>query len=300
MRENIQKQTTSVIISVIALSVFTIVTAFMLIEMQSELSLITFWISLPTTVLLGCSLIVLSFFGNDKIVKLGVIVFFVVLLVVGVFYLIYKAGYFPLLEDVDALRAEIAKTNSVSVAFVFVQFAQVCILPIPATVTTVLGLLLFDPFDAIVLSLIGMISGAVVMFWFGKYAGRKAVFWALGKDNVEKYINMAHGRHNAILTAMFLLPIFPDDIICAVAGILGMNGWYFFIVLCISRFLSTVVSVLFFSGNLIPLYGWWLVVWGLIIASLVFATILFFKNIDKVESWITKTTSKCKRKRNFK
>lgn len=300
MRENIKKQTTSVIISVMALSVFTAATAFMLIEMQSELSLIAFWVSLPTVVLLGCSLIVASFFGHERILKLGVILFFVIFLVVGVFYLIYKAGYFPLLEDVDALRAEIAKTNSVSVAFVLVQFAQVCILPIPATVTTVLGLLLFSPFDAIVLSLIGMISGAVVMFWFGKYAGRKAVFWALGKDEVEKYINMAQGRHNAILTAAFLLPIFPDDIICAVAGILGMNGWYFFIVLAISRVLSTVVSVLFFSGNFIPLYGWWLGVWGVIIAILLTITVLYFKNVDKVEIWITKFANKLKRKRNFK
>ncbi|MFI3128563.1 MAG: hypothetical protein R3Y18_00720, partial [Bacillota bacterium] len=126
MRENIKKQTTSVIISVMALSVFTAATAFMLIEMQSELSLIAFWVSLPTVVLLGCSLIVASFFGHERILKLGVILFFVIFLVVGVFYLIYKAGYFPLLEDVDALRAEIAKTNSVSVAFVLVQFAQVC------------------------------------------------------------------------------------------------------------------------------------------------------------------------------
>ncbi len=299
MQENNKKQTKSVIISVIALSIFTAVTAFMLIAMQSELSLIVFWISLPTVVLLGCSLIVMSFFGHDKIVKLGVVILVAVLFVVGVFYFIYEAGYFSLLEDVDALRSEIAKTGSISVVFVLLQFAQVCILPIPATVTTVLGLLLFTPFDAIVLSLIGMISGACVMFLFGKYAGRKAVDWALGKEDVAKYINMAHGKHNAILTAMFLLPIFPDDIICAIAGILGMNGWYFFIVLSISRILSTVVSVLFFSGNFIPLYGWWLGVWAVLIAILVGSTVLYLKNIEKVEIWITKFTKKFERKRNF-
>ncbi len=283
MQTNDIKETKSVIISVIALSICVVISAFMLIDMQSELSLIVFWISLPGIVLLGCSLIVLSFFGHEKIVKLGLVVLVAVLFVIGIFYIIFRAGYFELLEDVDALRAEISKTNSVSLVFVFVQFAQVCILPIPATVTTVLGLLLFNPFETIILSLIGMISGAIVMFLFGKYAGRKAVDWALGKDEVQKYLDIANGKDYAVLTAMFLLPVFPDDIICAIAGIMGMNGWYFIIVLSISRVLSTVVSVLFFSGNFIPLYGWWLALWGVLIAGLVVATVFFFKNIDKIE-----------------
>lgn len=282
----------SKLIALFIISACTAASCYMLIQMQDVMNLFLFWIILAAAVLFGAALVVSQFLGYERIVKLGIIIIMVLVFIIGVFFIIYQAGYIELLDDIDALRDEIAKTESASFAYIFVQFAQVCFLPIPGTVTTLLGLLLFNPIDAICYSLIGMILGAIVMFFFGKYAGRKAVDWALGKDDVQKYLDMVNGKDNAILTAMFLLPIFPDDLLCAVAGITGMNTWYFIIVLSVSRILSTVISVLFFTGNFIPLYGWWLVLWGVIIASIVAIAVVFFKNIDAVENKITAIVDK--------
>ncbi|MFI3166749.1 MAG: VTT domain-containing protein [Bacillota bacterium] len=292
MNRNQKSEHIKNLIPIMLIAIATTVTAYMLIQMQYSINIILFWISLAFIILLGSALIVLKFFKYERIYKLGIVILLVSLFIIGVFYTIFKLGYIELLDNVELLRDEIAKTGSIHIAFVILQFAQVCILPIPATVTTILGLLLFDPIDAIVYSLIGMISGAVVMFYFGKFAGRKAVDWALGKEDVQKYLDIVHGKDNAILTAMFLLPIFPDDILCAVAGIVQMNTLYFIIVLTISRISSTVVTVLFFSGNFIPLYGWWLGIWGILIGVLIFATVMFFKNIDKIENKIRKISAK--------
>ena len=58
---------------------------------------------------------------------------------------------------------------------------------------------------------------------------------------------------------MFLLPMFPDDILCSIAGIMPITYSVFIFMQLITRFTSIGGTLLFMSGEIIPYHGWGLV-----------------------------------------
>ena len=87
---------------------------------------------------------------------------------------------------------------------------------------------------------------------------------------------------------MFLLPMFPDDVLCFVAGLSTMSTKYFLTIISISRLL--IVFATCFSFQIIPINTWWgLLLWGLIILVVGVVFFLIYKHKDTVqdiiESW---------------
>ena len=85
---------------------------------------------------------------------------------------------------------------------------------------------------------------------------------------------------------MFLLPIFPDDVLCFVAGLSTMS-WKFFIVLqLIARSFSVFATSYSLNGSIIPYNTWWgILIWCLIGIAIIALFVLLFKKGDKIEKW---------------
>ena len=92
---------------------------------------------------------------------------------------------------------------------------------------------------------------------------------------------MTNGKYLFFLMMMF--PLFPDDILCAVAGVTNMSFNFFFWTNVLARGLGIACTVFFGSGAVIPFTGWGLLVWGIIfilIASLFYISIRYKEKID--------------------
>ena len=63
---------------------------------------------------------------------------------------------------------------------------------------------------------------------------------------------------------MMLLPCFPDDILCLVAGLTDMSWTFFMVTQFITRPIGIFSVSIFSSGSLIPYHGWGLIVWTVI------------------------------------
>ena len=85
---------------------------------------------------------------------------------------------------------------------------------------------------------------------------------------------------------MMLLPIFPDDVLCLVAGLTNMSWTFFTVTNLISRPIG-VLSVSYVN-SLIPYHGWGLAVWAVIIVAIVAVIILAYKYQKQIENFILK------------
>jgi len=213
-------------------------------------------------------------------------------------YALNKSGFFILINSVDDLRNFINGFGIYAdLIFVLIQFLQVAILPIPGVLTVGAGVLLFGPIKATILSCIGIILGSIVAFFIGRIFGYKVVSWLVGEENLKKTINRVKGKDKVLLFTMFLLPFFPDDILCFVAGLTSINFKFFFYTTLITRIISTSVASFSLNNNFIPYDTWWgIILWIIIfILTLIFVH-LILKHGEKIENSIKKLFKKRKNK----
>lgn len=144
--------------------------------------------------------------------------------------------------------------------FVLITVLQASLLPIPSTVTVLGGSYLFGALESFVYSYGGLFLGGMLAFFLGRYAGRPFVTWLAGEGKVDSLIARARGREHVVIFFMFLFPIVPDYLLCLAAGLLPISFRAFLLMQLPTRALTVGVTLIVFSGELIPFEGWGLVV----------------------------------------
>lgn len=210
-----------------------------------------------------------------------------------VFFIVSATGIISKLTSIEALRDYIASFGATAVLiFILFQFLQVVILPIPGSVSVGVGVALFGPLRCSIFSFIGILLGSIVAFTIGRVIGYKAVCWIVGKDDLDKWLKKLKGKDYLLLSIMFLLPLFPDDILCFVAGLSSITWLYFIIMIIITRAISVLTTS--FSLQLIPFNTWWgITIWIILAAAVMASFWLVWKYSDKIDAFI-------KRKFKFK
>lgn len=236
-----------------------------------------------------CTGLCFAFFLTNKealyklfLTALGLAAFFLIL-----FYILQITGVMDKIDSVDDLRSWIEKTGVwAPICFIIVQFLQVVVLPIPSVITVGAGVALFGPLKCIIYSYIGIVLGSFVGFFVGKVLGYRAAAWLVGKETLDSWLLKIKGKDRAVLSAMFLLPMFPDDILCFVAGLSTMSWPYFTVMILITRALGIVMTSYTLNGSIIPYNTWWgLLSWALIGIAVIVLFIFLYKKGDKIERW---------------
>lgn len=205
-----------------------------------------------------------------------------------ILYLLLRTGFFEIMRDEEKLEDYLRRFGGwMSVFFITLQFLQVVILPIPSFVTVAAGSALFGPFTSSIYSLIGILLGSIVAFLIGRYVGYRAVAWLVGKETLDKWLNKIKGKDKLLLSAMFLLPVFPDDILCFVAGLSSMSLPFFVVVILVSRVAAVFVTS--YSVVLIPFNTWWgILIWIAFFLLVAVLFVILYKKADAIQNWFYK------------
>lgn len=203
-------------------------------------------------------------------------------------YILQKTGFFTVIRDAESLQKYLENAGAwMPLLYILLQYLQVVVLPIPGIVSTVAGVALFGSFWAMIYSLIGIVLGSLTAFLIGRKLGNKAVSWMVGEETLKKWQKKLKGKDNLFLTLMFLLPLFPDDVLCFIAGLSTMSFGYFTGMIVVSRVLA--ISATCYSFDFIPFNTWWgLLIWGVLIAVIAVGFILVYKNLDRIQSVLSK------------
>ncbi len=172
------------------------------------------------------------------------------------------------------------------VIYVIFQILQVVILPVPAAVCYIPGSIIWGPLAATFLASLGVLIGSVIAYAIGRFFGKRVVVWIAGEKSVEKYSGIIGKKGKVIFVLMQILPFFPDDILCMIAGMTSMNFPFFLVSLIVVRPFVIAAYCYLGSGTLIPFSGWGIPVWIAVFAVCVVLALLSLKYQDKFEKWL--------------
>lgn len=129
--------------------------------------------------------------------------------------------------------------------FILLQYIQVVFPIIPGGVTCLVGVLMFGPYWGFVYSYIGIIAGSFTNFYLARRYGENFVKKLVAPDIYNKYMaKLNHGkRFDIAFAAAIVLPGFPDDVLCMLAGLTKMTWVRFSLILLIGR----PASLIFYS-----------------------------------------------------
>ena len=242
------------------------------------------------------------FFGKSyyKIMKAKlktILKIFLVLLAFAIFFLavylvLYHTGWWEKLNSVDKLKKEILALGIWGRAFfVLLQFLQVTFIPIPSPLVVVAGCLIYGPLQASLLSLAGILLGSAVAFALGRIFGRKIVEFMVGKESERKWSKfLSNAKYSFVL--MMLLPLFPDDVLCMVAGLTDMSWTFFMVTQIFTRTIGVFAMSYLSAGDIIPYIGLGLYVWGAIMLLCLLAIYFSTKYNKQIENFIYKIFKK--------
>lgn len=235
--------------------------------------------------------------GYEKTYKLFLTAFLLADLAAALLFFYQVSGLHQIVYDKKTLREWIqSKGVWAPIVFIILQFLQTVVLPIPTVMTIAAGVFCFGAFRCVIYSYIGCVTGSIVAFLIGRKLGYAAVAWLLGKETLDEWLRKVKRKDIYLLTAMFLLPFFPDDILCFVAGLSSMKFGYFVVMILISRLIAITTTA--FPLNLIPFDTWWgILIWVALFAAVIGFMIFLYKNSDRIHEWLKHRVSSRKKKK---
>lgn len=246
-----------------------------------------------------CTVFAIAFvkFKNIKGAKITIICNVIMALIFTLYHILNIYNMLYIFKSINNFRHFIVGTGSKGILiYILIQAVQVVILPVPATIIALAGAIIYGPFWGSVYCSLGVLIGSFVAFWLGRSLGFKLVVWVAGKENAIKYANLINNNGKIFLGLAFLLPFFPDDILCYIAGITTMSFKYFFIVATLCRPIAVVFMCYFGGGYIIPFSGWGIYVWMVIAIVMSVVVYLTYKYQSQLEGWVISKFSKKKNK----
>lgn len=226
----------------------------------------------------------------------------ILVIIAGIFCAIYfplkNSGVLSKLESIEDIKDIILSGGIYSyLIFFIIQFLQTTFVPIPSMIVTLAGVLVFGPWITFGISFFAVMLGSFVSFVLGKTLGKKVLIWITSEKTFNKWSDiLVRGKY--VFFLMMLFPIFPDDILCFVAGTTNMTYTFYIITNLITRAIGILATCFVGSGLLIPFSGWGIPVW---IAIVVVGATLFFvcyKYQPQIEKFILKLAGKKENKQH--
>lgn len=230
-----------------------------------------------------------------KLQRIAIVALFIMLFILFVILLLKVCGLWEKLNSVAKFKNFILSLGFYGrSAFVFFQFLQVTFIPIPSPILIIAGSIIYGPLQAGLLSLSGILLGSALAFFLGKVFGQKIVKFMVGGDAQKKWTKFLNNCKFSFVL-MMLLPCFPDDILCLVAGLTDMSWTFFMVTQFITRPIGIFSVSVFSSGNLIPYQGWGLIVWAVIFIFAFFLIYLSNKYSQNIEGFLKSIFPRAKR-----
>ncbi len=104
------------------------------------------------------------------------------------------------------------------------------------------------------IAFIGVVMSSILMDTIGRFGGSKLVIRLIGQDDYDNAMSILREKTYTYLPFMYLLPLFPDDALCFVAGATKIKWWYHYLIIVLFRGIG--VATIVFGIGIIPYQEW--------------------------------------------
>lgn len=180
-----------------------------------------------------------------------------VLLLCGGGLFLWRTGFFTALSSSASMQSYISRSSPFGQCFFFlIQLLSVVLAPIPSNITALAGAVLFGMWQAFFLTYAAVVLGSVLVFSLARVLGRPFADKLVSRKLSEKYLGIIQAKQDIFLILVFLLPFFPDDLICILAGLTSMRPLRFFVIVLFTRPWGLLVACAAGSAAVsIPIWG---------------------------------------------
>ena len=190
-----------------------------------------------------------------KLLKMGIVIFAIIVAFEILFAIPMVTNWLQWLFDTLAGFGYLV--------FFMLQFLQVCFIPVPSYFITIAGIKIYrDTVGSVTIlgqqinfimfgiTMLAYMLGVFVAYFIGLKWGKKAVLWAAGsEEDYEKWCKIFKKKRSLIIYfATVLFPIFPDDILCYIAGSVKMNFLWYILSNLVGRAIG-LISFMFVMGG---------------------------------------------------
>lgn len=215
------------------------------------------------------------------------------LVIIGGLCILHWCGLLDDFSSLEQLKQLIRNSGPWGyLVYIVLQFLNVVLLPLPGFLFMLAALSIFGVWPTFVVTLLVTWVGSIICFWFGRTCGNKAVVWCIGAETAEHYQKLLGTKGNLLFLIMQILPFFPDDMLCMIAGLSKMKFSFFLLTMLIAKPLY-FATVCFFG--LIPFTGWGIPVWIALCLVLGGGFLLFCKYQTAIENWFARLVHKTKK-----
>lgn len=238
-----------------------------------------------------CLLIILTIVGyilkKDVYLKLSMVASIILIIIYLIYFALVKTNLLEQITSFEDLKQLILGFGGWGIfTYIVINLLQCVIIPVPTTLTVLVGTAIYGPAVAFIYATIGVILGSSIAFLIGRYCSKPVIYWIFGREKVEKYQNILNKRAELILFLTLTLPFFPDDLICMMAGVSDIKYYKFLIISIIARGVGLATISFFGSGKIIPFSGWGIAVWAIIACLVLAVLILAFKKREKIKNFL--------------
>ena len=154
-------------------------------------------------------------------IKVAIVATLIAILIIYLLWdIIYRGPLMSLLSNQENLVKSVQSFGPFApLLYIIFQIVQTVVAPIPGQITGSVGGFLFGVWG-ILWTIIGSLIGCWIVFILSRKFGRPLLEKIFKKSVISKFdfILEAEGA-SLILFAIFLLPGFPDDVVCYMAGL---------------------------------------------------------------------------------
>jgi uncharacterized membrane protein YdjX (TVP38/TMEM64 family) len=172
--------------------------------------------------------------------------------------------------------------------FILIQILQVIFAPIPGQVAGFVSGYVYGVPLGMLYTMIGTTLGSLLAFSLARWLGRPFVEKVVAKDALAKFDYVSREKGLFTLFILFLLPIFPDDAICYIAGTTRIPIWKLVLVAFFGRFPGFLILNLVGAG-FNEAGGW--ISW-ILLGSMIVISIILFLVKDRMERSFTRIVEK--------
>lgn len=120
--------------------------------------------------------------------------------------------------------------------FILLQILQVVVAAIPGEFVQLAGGYLYGSWLGTLYSLMGIITGSVIVFFIARFLGYPIVRAFVSQKNLDKFNFMMNSNKSEVaMFLLFLIPGIPKDILTYIAGLTPIKPLRFFIIITIGR-----------------------------------------------------------------
>ena len=164
------------------------------------------------------------------------VILLLVLLLAGGGVLLWKSGLFAAFSSLEAMQSYIERFAPYShLAYFFIQLLSVILAPIPSNITALAGGLLFGTWPAFLLTWGAVVLGSAAVFAAARRLGHRFVERVVSRSAISRYLEIIHRKQDVFLALAFLFPLFPDDVLCILAGLTDIPFRRFFLIALLTR-----------------------------------------------------------------